>query len=166
MASSSKAASGPRMTSTLSRSTSSCALVLAPAGLPPVSAETNSTLRPPIVKFLSLRNVSVPCSIWMPPWASGPVFTVSRPSLNGVACARGGRHRRRVARLDRREQRRRAARLAREVADHAHVLLPHRDLHGDVVAVVAILRHERAAQLEYPRGAGAGLDQVVDLARV
>src|SRR6478736_4919673 len=23
----------------------------------------------------------------MPPWASGPVFTVSRPSLNGAACA-------------------------------------------------------------------------------
>ena len=23
----------------------------------------------------------------MPPWASGPVLTVSRPSLNGAACA-------------------------------------------------------------------------------
>ena len=34
------------MTSTLSRSISSCALFLVPAGLPPVSAEMNSTLRP------------------------------------------------------------------------------------------------------------------------
>jgi len=41
-----KAASGPTMASTLSRSISSCALVLVPAGLPPVSAEMNSTLRP------------------------------------------------------------------------------------------------------------------------
>src|ERR1700733_1251135 len=31
-----------------------------------------------------------PCSIWMPPWASGPVLTVSRPSLNGAACAMAG----------------------------------------------------------------------------
>ena len=75
------------MTSTLSRSTSSCTLVLVPAGLPPVSAEKNSTLRPAIVLFFSFRYVRTPCSIWMPPWASGPVFTVSRPSLNGAACA-------------------------------------------------------------------------------
>ncbi len=46
MARSSNAASGPTMTLTLSRSISSCALVLAPAGLPPVSAEMNSILRP------------------------------------------------------------------------------------------------------------------------
>src|SRR5438309_2330859 len=26
----------------------------------------------------------VPCSIWMPPAASGPVFTVSRPILTGL----------------------------------------------------------------------------------
>ena len=43
------------MTSTLSRSTSSCTLVLVPAGLPPVSAEKNSTLRPAIVLFFSFR---------------------------------------------------------------------------------------------------------------
>src|SRR5262245_41567938 len=32
----------------------------------------------------------MPCSIWMPPCASGPVLTVSRPSLNGAACAMAG----------------------------------------------------------------------------
>ena len=45
------------MTSTLSRSTSSCTLVLVPAGLPPVSAEKNSTLRPAIMLFFSFRIV-------------------------------------------------------------------------------------------------------------
>ena len=29
----------------------------------------------------------MPCSIWMPPCASGPVLTVSRPILNGAPCA-------------------------------------------------------------------------------
>src|SRR6266852_711645 len=87
---SSAAASGPRMTLTLSRSISSCALVLVPAGLPPVSAETNSILRPPNVLFFCLRKVAMPCSIWMPPWASGPVLTVSRPTLKGAPCAIAG----------------------------------------------------------------------------
>src|SRR5438034_11560515 len=32
----------------------------------------------------------VPCSIWMPPWASGPVFTVKRPMRTGFACALAG----------------------------------------------------------------------------
>src|SRR5881397_4075153 len=32
----------------------------------------------------------MPCSIWMPPWASGPVFTVSRPILTGFCCANPG----------------------------------------------------------------------------
>src|SRR5438552_12925762 len=32
----------------------------------------------------------VPCSIWMPPWASGPVFTVKRPMRTGLACALAG----------------------------------------------------------------------------
>src|SRR5215467_1035643 len=31
-----------------------------------------------------------PCSIWMPPSASGPVFTVSRPILNGAFWAIAG----------------------------------------------------------------------------
>src|ERR1035437_8056465 len=78
------------MTLTLSRSTSSCALVLAPAGLPPVSAEMNSILRPASVLFFCFRNVAMPCSIWIPPCASGPVLTVSRPILNGAACAMAG----------------------------------------------------------------------------
>src|SRR5450759_4526995 len=78
------------MTLTLSRSTSSCVLVLAPAGWPPVSAEMNSILRPLSVLFFSFRNVTTPCSIWIPPCASGPVLTVSRPSLNGAACAMAG----------------------------------------------------------------------------
>src|SRR5712691_1847785 len=87
MASSSNAASGPRMTLTLSRSIASCALVFAPAGVPPVSAEISSTLRPAKALFFSFRKVRMPCSIWMPPWASGPVLTVSKPILNGAACA-------------------------------------------------------------------------------
>src|SRR5664279_652870 len=78
------------MTSTLSRSINSCALVLVPAGLPPVSAEKNSTLRPAILLSCSLSQVSTPCSIWIPPCASGPVLTVSRPSLNGAAWAMAG----------------------------------------------------------------------------
>src|SRR3989449_7752616 len=32
----------------------------------------------------------VPCSIWMPPWASGPVFTVKRPMRTGLAWALAG----------------------------------------------------------------------------
>src|SRR5580658_9680956 len=31
-----------------------------------------------------------PCSIWIPPCASGPVLTVRRPSLNGLSCAMAG----------------------------------------------------------------------------
>src|SRR5262245_44347829 len=76
--------------STWSRSTSSCVLVLVPAGLPPVSATTNSTLRPASMSFLSLTNRMVPCSIWIPPAASGPVFTVSRPMRTGLFCAMAG----------------------------------------------------------------------------
>src|SRR6266516_5188365 len=90
MASSSNAANRPRMTLTLSRSISSWALVLAPAGLPPVSAEMNSILRPANVLLFSFSSVAMPCSIWMPPCASGPVFTVSRPILNGADCAIAG----------------------------------------------------------------------------
>src|SRR5262245_60330559 len=33
----------------------------------------------------------MPCSIWMPPWARGPVFTVSRPRRTGLAWARADR---------------------------------------------------------------------------
>src|SRR5512144_3215795 len=88
IASSSKAASGPKIMSTWSRSISSWVLVLAPAGLPPVSPTTSSTLRPAIVLFRSLRNRSTPCSIWMPPAASGPVLTVRRPMRTGLLWAR------------------------------------------------------------------------------
>src|SRR6266581_6794106 len=70
--------------STWSRSTSSCVLVLVPAGLPPVSATTRSILRPASMWFRSLRKRTVPCSIWIPPAASGPVFTVSRPMCTGL----------------------------------------------------------------------------------
>src|SRR5205807_1798424 len=55
MASSSNAASGPRITLTLSRSISSCALVLAPAGLPPVSAEIDLAARECAALFLEQR---------------------------------------------------------------------------------------------------------------
>src|SRR5882757_8835926 len=88
MASSSKAASGPRITLTRSRSTSSWHLVLAPAGLPPVSATTSSIFWLPNVLLFCFRKVAMPCSIWIPPCASGPVLTVSRPILNAEPCAR------------------------------------------------------------------------------
>src|SRR5215470_9096626 len=32
----------------------------------------------------------MPCSIWMPPAASGPVFTVRSPILTGFGCAKAG----------------------------------------------------------------------------
>src|SRR5262249_47308651 len=79
MASASNAASGPMMTCTLSRSTSSWVLVFAPAGLPPVSAMMSSTFRPAMVLLRSLRNSWMPCSICLPPAASGPVRTVRKP---------------------------------------------------------------------------------------
>src|SRR5262245_6862789 len=90
IASSSNAASGPKIMSTWSRSTSSCVLVLVPAGLPPVSATTSSTLRPASMWFRSLRNRIVPCSIWIPPVARGPVFTVRRPMRTGLFWAMAG----------------------------------------------------------------------------
>src|SRR5882724_2225339 len=76
--------------STWSRSTSSCVLVFVPAGLPPVSATTSSTLRPASMWFRSFRNRTVPCSIWSPPVASGPVFTVSRAMRPGLPWAIAG----------------------------------------------------------------------------
>src|SRR4029434_2464146 len=72
------------------RSTSSCVLVLVPAGLPPVSADTSSTLRPASMWLRSLRNRIVPCSIWIPPVARGPVFTVSSPMRTGLFWAIAG----------------------------------------------------------------------------
>src|SRR5438067_2259419 len=78
MASASKAASGPMITCTFSRSTSSCVLVLAPAGLPPVSAMISSTLRPAMVLLRSLRKSWMPCSICLPPAASGPLRALEK----------------------------------------------------------------------------------------
>jgi hypothetical protein len=48
-----KFANGSIMTLTLSRSISSCASLVAPVGLPPVSAEMNSILRPAMVLAFS-----------------------------------------------------------------------------------------------------------------
>src|ERR1700722_12501108 len=90
MASSSNAASGPTMRSTWSRSISSCAFVLAPAGLPPVSAMISSAVRPASLLPRCLRNSEIPCSIWMPPCASGPVLTVNSPILTGFAWPNAG----------------------------------------------------------------------------
>src|SRR5438067_6110301 len=75
------------MTCTLSRSTSSCVLVFAPAGLPPVSAMISSALRPAIMLLRSLRKSWMPCSICLPPAASGPVRTVRKPMRIGSPCA-------------------------------------------------------------------------------
>src|SRR3954463_4215694 len=90
IASSSKAASGPKIMSTLSRSISSCALVLVPAGFPPVSAISSSAGRPASLLPRCLRNSPTPGSIGKPPCASGPVFTVRRPIFTGEASAIAG----------------------------------------------------------------------------
>src|SRR5215475_1668069 len=87
MASASNAASGPISTETFSRSTSSCVLVRACAGLPAVSAVESSTGRPASMLLRSLKNTVRPCSIWMPPEASGPVLMVRKPTRIGPACA-------------------------------------------------------------------------------
>src|SRR5215470_13690945 len=87
MASASKAASGPISTETFSRSTSSWVLVRACAGLPAVSAVCSSTGRPASVLLRSLKKTVRPCSIWMPPEASGPVLMVRNPTRIGPACA-------------------------------------------------------------------------------
>src|SRR5262245_39450932 len=87
MASASNAASGPMRTETFNRSTNSCVLVRAWAGLPPVSAVCSSTGRPASVLLRSLKNTVRPCSIWMPPEASGPVLTVRNPTRTGPVCA-------------------------------------------------------------------------------
>ena len=77
-----------------------------------------------------------------------------------------GGQRRAIDRLARREQRRRAADARRVFADHLHVLLPGRDPHGEIVAVVAVLDHHRGAQFEHARIARARLDQLEDLRRI
>src|SRR5262245_34911814 len=75
---------------TLSRSTNSCVFVLAPAGLPPVSAMMSSTFRPAMVLLRSLRKSWMPSSICLPPAASGPVRTVRKPMRIGPDCASTG----------------------------------------------------------------------------
>src|SRR4051812_38855191 len=87
MASASKAASGPISRLTLFSSTSSCVLALAVAGTPPVSATISWILRPASVLPRSARYICMARSMSMPPEASGPVFTVSRPMRTGSACA-------------------------------------------------------------------------------
>ena len=84
----------------------------------------------------------------------------------GVLLAVSRGQRRAIDRLAGREQRRRAADARGVFADHLHVLLPGRDAHGDVVAVVAVLDHHRRTQLEHARVAGARRDQLEDLGRI
>src|SRR5712671_2621756 len=62
-----------------SLSTSSCTLVRAWAGTPPLSPTRSSTLRPASVLLRSFRYMTSARSMSMPPEASGPVFTVMRP---------------------------------------------------------------------------------------
>src|SRR5437763_1189163 len=73
-----------------SRSTSSWILVRVCAGTPPLSATRSSTLRPASVSLRSFRYWTSARSMSMPPEASGPVFTVTRPSRIGSPCARTG----------------------------------------------------------------------------
>src|SRR3954466_13441820 len=78
------------MTWILSRSTSSCVLVRDCAGTPPESPTKSSTLRPPIMLFVSFRYCVRARSMSMPPEASGPVFTVISPRRMGAPCAQAG----------------------------------------------------------------------------
>src|SRR6185295_10015452 len=87
MASASNVASGPMMTCTRFFSTSSWVFAFACGGVPPVSAMISSTLRPASVLLRSLRKSSMPCSICLPPAASGPVRTVRKPMRSGSPCA-------------------------------------------------------------------------------
>src|SRR5688572_4793747 len=73
------------MTWMRSRSTSSWILVRVCAGIPPPSPTKRSTLRPASVLLRSFRYCSSARSMSIPPEASGPVFTVMRPSRNGLA---------------------------------------------------------------------------------
>src|SRR5262245_14714467 len=72
------------MTWILSRSTSSWILVRACAGTPPESATSSSILRPARVLLRSFRYCTSARSMSMPPEASGPVFTVTRPTRIGL----------------------------------------------------------------------------------
>src|SRR5688500_11341535 len=90
----------------------------------------------------------------------------NRAHRAGVLVRVPGGERRAIDRLGRGEQRRRAANARRIFADYLHVLLPGRDAHGEIVAVVAILHHHRGTQLEYARVSGPGLDQLEDLRRI
>src|SRR2546421_1844707 len=78
------------MTWILSRSTSSWILVRVCAGTPPPSATISSILRCASVLFRSCRYCVSARSMSMPPEASGPVLTVTRPTRIGPACANDG----------------------------------------------------------------------------
>src|SRR3954468_13106827 len=87
MARASKVASGPMMTLTFSRSTSSWVRVFAIAGCPPVSATMRIALRPASMLLRCLRRRLIPSSICRPPAASGPVRTLRNPIRIGSLCA-------------------------------------------------------------------------------
>src|SRR5258705_9372618 len=76
------------MTWMRSRSTSSWILVRACAGTPPESPTKRSTLRPAMVVLRSFKYWTSARSMSMPPEASGPVFTVIRPTRIGPLCPR------------------------------------------------------------------------------
>src|SRR3977135_4408778 len=76
------------MTWMRSRSTSSWILVRACAGTPPESPTNTSAFRRALPLLLSLRYRTRPRSMSMPPEASGPVFTVMRPTRIGPLCPR------------------------------------------------------------------------------
>src|SRR6185369_864054 len=71
------------MTWILSRSTSSWILVRACAGTPPESATISSILRPASESLCSFRYCTRARSMSIPPEASGPVLTVTRPTRIG-----------------------------------------------------------------------------------
>src|SRR6267378_553653 len=74
----------------LSRSTSSWIFVRVWAGTPPPSALKSSTLRSASMLLRSFRYCTSARSMSMPPEASGPVFTVTKPRRIGPAWARAG----------------------------------------------------------------------------
>src|SRR5205807_566136 len=132
------------------------------------------------------------CPTWSGPWQSSnaiwhdDIATLAREETSGFAprlspphprhllqhrayrggIVRGvtGRHRGVVDRPGRGKQRRRDAESFGEFADHLHVLLPDRELHG--CFVIPARGHHWRAQLEHARGAGANPDHLVDGLRI
>src|SRR6185312_10771682 len=88
----------------------------------------------------------------------------NRADCRRVAAAKSAFHRLKVDAFGGIKNRRRYADPACVVANHLHVLVPHRNLHCDVV--VTALCHHRCAQLEDAGVPGPGRNQIDDHFRI